>query len=341
MLKHYRPFRCIRICLLGRYIPFILLVGAICIGTASFPALAQPSAAVGAPITYEEAHRRGTEAFNRRDYAEALQWYRKSADQGDPRGQIVVGQFFSYGWGMPRNDTQALIWYRKAADQGDAEGADSVGRLYHTGSGVPRDNQEAMKWFRKAADQGYAPSQAAVCSMYVAGEGVQADFEEGVAWCKKAAGQGNAFAQRVLGVGYLNGEGVPKDTGKAAVWLRKAAEQGDAESQTRLGNLYERGEGVPQDREQARMWFKKAIAQNHDKARKELAEMDAEDRNPGFKHPERIPPQLQTICFLDNPQMLKIKRVDKAEQEVIAQRYIACLRSNWKRINGSAPFPGD
>jgi hypothetical protein len=69
--------------------------------------------------------------------------------------------------------------------------------------------------------------------------------------------------------------------------------------------------------------------------------MDAEDRNPGFRHPERIPPQLHTICFLDNPMMLKISRLDKGEQESVTRKYNSCLRTNWKRISRGAPFPAD
>jgi uncharacterized protein len=206
---------------------------------------------------------------------------------------------------------------------------------------APRDYREAMVWFKKAADRGYAPSQAAICAMYIAGEGVPEDFEEGISWCKKSADQGYAAAQRVLGVGYLNGQGVPRDLDKAVAWLRKAAEQGDAESQFRVGNLYRRGEGLPQDSDQARAWYRKATAQKYEGARTALAAMDAEDRNPGSRHPERIPPQLQTICFLDNPMILKITRLDKSEQESVMQKYNACLRANWKRISRGAPFPAD
>ena len=38
------------------------------------------------------------------DYAQAVAWYRKAADQK--------------GRGVPQDYTQAALWYRKAADQG-------------------------------------------------------------------------------------------------------------------------------------------------------------------------------------------------------------------------------
>jgi len=137
------------------------------------------------------------------------------------------------------------------------------------------------------------------------------------------------------------GEGAPTDYARAMNWFQKAAAQNVAEAQTGIGLLYRFGSGVPQDREQARTWFKKAVAQGYEKAKKELAEMNAEDRNPGFKHPERIPPTLQTVCFIKVPQILRFARLDKAEQETIGERYRACLRSTWKRASGGAPFPAD
>ncbi len=101
------------------------------------------------------------------------------------------------------------------------------------------------------------------------------------------------------------------------------------------------GLGVPEDHGQAKIWYKKAIAQNDEKAKKRLAEMEAADRNSPFKHPEKIPPALHFICVLDNPQMVKPTKANSVELDTVTQKYIACLRSNWKRINGSVPFPGD
>jgi TPR repeat protein len=319
----------------------LVIISIILIGMPVGAARAQPHPTVSPSLTIDERNRLAGEAMRKRDFPAALELVRTSADRGDAKSQFMVGQFHYYGWGVPINRQEAMSWYRKAADQGDAEGADSVARLFHSGSGVPRDYQEAMTWFRRAADRGYAPSQAAICAMYIAGEGVPVDFEEGTAWCKKSADQGYAAAQRVLGVGYLNGQGVPKDLDKAVVWLRRAAEQGDAESQLRMGNLYRRGDGLPQDNDLARAWYRKAMAQKNEGARTALAAMDAEDRNPGFRHPERIPPHLQTICFLDNPMMLRITRLDKSEQESVTRKYSACLRANWKRITRGAPFPAD
>ena len=62
---------------------------------------------------------------------------------------------YENGTGVPRDATEAVNWYRKAADQGLAVAQSQLGAMYGAGIGVPQDDAEAMKWTSKAADQGY------------------------------------------------------------------------------------------------------------------------------------------------------------------------------------------
>jgi TPR repeat protein len=85
------------------------------------------------------------------DYAQAALWYRKAADQGEPRAQFNLGQMYRNGQGVPQDYTQAAEWYRKAAEQGDSVAQLSLGFLYAKGQGVPQDNVQAYFWFDLAA----------------------------------------------------------------------------------------------------------------------------------------------------------------------------------------------
>ena len=85
------------------------------------------------------------------DYAEAMRWYRKAADQGDVDAQQAVGLLYSDGWGVEKDYGQAMHWFRKAADQHLAAADLSVAMLYGGGFGVTRDPQEAKRWLDKAA----------------------------------------------------------------------------------------------------------------------------------------------------------------------------------------------
>ncbi|MGH8490685.1 MAG: tetratricopeptide repeat protein [Gammaproteobacteria bacterium] len=89
-------------------------------------------------------------------YTEALDWYRKAADQGYAYAENALAGMYERGRGFLQQDyAEAMKWYRMAADQGDARGRHSVGLMYRDHKGVPQDNEEASKWFRLAAAQGH------------------------------------------------------------------------------------------------------------------------------------------------------------------------------------------
>jgi hypothetical protein len=55
------------------------------------------------------------------------------------------------GQGVPQDYAQAVAWWRKAAEQGEAEAQWRLGYLYFNGSGVPQDFAEAYFWYDLAA----------------------------------------------------------------------------------------------------------------------------------------------------------------------------------------------
>ena len=83
----------------------------------------------------------------------------------------------------------ALQLCRPLAEQGDARAQTSLGGMYYNGQGVQRDYAEAAKWVRKAAEQGYAPAQADLGVMYWNGQGVLQDAVLAYMWLNLAAPQ--------------------------------------------------------------------------------------------------------------------------------------------------------
>jgi clan AA aspartic protease (TIGR02281 family) len=81
-----------------------------------------------------------------KDYAEAMRWFRKAAEQGDAQAQNEIGDMYMKGHGVPRDNAQAMRWFRKAADQGLAKAKDNIGYLYFHGLDVPQDCVAASKW---------------------------------------------------------------------------------------------------------------------------------------------------------------------------------------------------
>ena len=220
----------------------------------------------------------GQVAYNRGNYATALQEFRPLADQGHAEAQNSLGFMYQNGKGVAQDDRQAVEWYRKAADQGNAAGQNNLGYMYANGRGVAQDDRQAVEWYRKAADQGNAAGQNSLGFMYRNGRGVAQDDRQAVEWFRKAADQGNATAQRNLGVMYQNGIGVSQDDRQAVEWFRKAADQGHASGQNRLGVMYQDGRGVAQDDRQAVEWYRKAADQGHALGQNNLGFMYDEGR---------------------------------------------------------------
>ena len=52
---------------------------------------------------------------------------------------------------MPQDSAQALNWFRKAADQGNEVAQRNIDMMFLQGMGVAADRAEAIRWFRLAA----------------------------------------------------------------------------------------------------------------------------------------------------------------------------------------------
>ncbi len=96
----------------------------------------------------------GMAAFERGDYATALQEWRPIAEQGHAEAQNFLGWMYRWGLGIPMNDTEAVKWYRKAAEQGIAEYMTRLASMYLVGWGVRQDDVMAHMWYDLAAAAG-------------------------------------------------------------------------------------------------------------------------------------------------------------------------------------------
>ena len=243
----------------------------------------------------------GNYHFEKKEYTQALEWYRKAEAQGNAEAMTQIAECYESGYGVTKDEkkgveyekkaaalgnakaqywlgntynngyggeqqdyAKAVEWYRKAAEQGNAYAQNMLGFCYYYGNGVTKDYSKAVEWFRKAAEQGYAWGQYNLGNCYYSGEGVTKDYAKAVEWYRKAAEQGNADAQRHLGYCYQNGEGVTLDYTQALEWYKKAAEQEDEQAQAYLSSMYYTGEGVAKNDAVAKEWYNKALKNGHD-----------------------------------------------------------------------------
>lgn len=160
---------------------------------------------------------------------------RARAEKGDAVAQAELASAYFHGWEVEQDDAQALVWYRKSADQGAPQGECGLAWMYSHGLGVSQDYSQAIHWYKLGADQGSAPCQNGLAYFYVSGRGVQQDHGEALRLYRLAANQGYAKAEYNLGNMYFLGEGVARDRAQARIWIGKAADQGDDYARAAVG----------------------------------------------------------------------------------------------------------
>ncbi len=100
----------------------------------------------------------------------------------DAEGQFQLGEDYQLGRGIPKNPREALEWYRKAADQGHPTAQVRLAMRYAGGKGVKKNPAEALRLFRLAADQGQPKAQFELGVAYRDGRGVPKDLVQAEAW---------------------------------------------------------------------------------------------------------------------------------------------------------------
>jgi len=247
----------------------------------------QPAPITASPrVSAREALDKGTDAERRKQFTEAVDWYRKAADQGDPEGRVRMGNMYRIGMGVQQDYAEAVRYYRLAAEQGNPNGQNALAFMYQQGLGVTQDYAEAARLLQLSANQGNSTGQYDLGSLYEKGLGVKMDNEEAARLFKLSADQGNPHAQNALGVMYARGVGVKQDYTEAARLFRLSADQGLPGGQFDLGRLYELGQGVPQDLDQAVAWYSKAAAQGDPNAKSALQRLGPQSQS---TQPARAP----------------------------------------------------
>ncbi len=242
-----------------------------------------------------------------RDYGQAADWYRKSADQGYAPAQVSLSAMLRfgrgvrqdlaastallqkaaaqgygmaelalalrcyYGVGTSQNFTEAFAWFYAAAQQDDTYAERFLGYLYGTGLGTARDDTASFAWYYAAARHDDPVSERYLGFLYEQGTGTPRDSHAAFAWTYAAARQDDAVAERHLGWMCSEGTAVERDPAAAFAWTYAAARQGDSAAEQNLAYFYETGFGVERDVTAAFAWYYAAARQDNAQAEVNLA----------------------------------------------------------------------
>ena len=214
----------------------------------------------------------------KQDYKEALKWFKRAADQGNPQAQLSLARMYyeeqgidddTIDNGISSNKVIAAQLSKLAADQGLADAQVLLGEIYDFGIAGEERPEEAVRLFRLAAEQGNTKAQLCLGNMYMEGRGVAKDCKEAVRLIRTSAENYNREAQYKLGAMLYKGEVVERNFEEAAGWFRRVAYSDDADKKTRtkaqfqLGWMSTDGEGVEKNLSDACKWFEMA-AENGD-----------------------------------------------------------------------------
>lgn len=70
----------------------------------------------------------GKQAYEARAFAKAFQLLKPLADAGNADAQMLVGDMYNLGAGVAQDNSAAIEWYRKSAMQGNPEAIEMLGQ---------------------------------------------------------------------------------------------------------------------------------------------------------------------------------------------------------------------
>ena len=216
----------------------------------------------------------GNKSFiiKRKCFDEMLRWYTLSAEQGNPKAQSALGNYYTTCLDEKENREKGIELLRCAVEQGEPSAHFALGRCYLHGMGVEKDMDKAIKLLKVALlEGGYTDALHLVADCYTL-EDVKRD-ESTLNWISDSADFDNSYAQYLLGECYLQGIWVQKDTKQAFSLFLRAAEQEFDEAEFMVGECYRLGIGVEKDLDAAIKWYSDAAEQEHEGAKRALMDM--------------------------------------------------------------------
>jgi TPR repeat protein len=134
------------------------------------------TSALAGPLDDAEA------AYNRKDYAKAVELWRPLAEQRNPIAQFKLGEMYLDGIGVAKDCDSAFLWLRLSAVQENAHAQHLLAMTYMLGSCALVNLAKATYWQTKSANHGLPDAQLSLGAQYSAGIGVPRDLIKAYMW---------------------------------------------------------------------------------------------------------------------------------------------------------------
>jgi TPR repeat protein len=127
---------------------------------------------------------------------------KNQAKGGDRVAQYQLGQMYWNARGTGRDKNQALVWLKRSAQNGHPAAQHIIGTFYFSGdkvgSPMSLNHSEARRWLQKSSENGYAKSYFMLGSFYMEGIGGPVNLDKAEHWLKKAKAANDPNAARGL-----------------------------------------------------------------------------------------------------------------------------------------------
>ena len=118
-----------------------------------------------------------------KNYSKAIEWFRRSAERGNPKGENALGIAYAHGYGVVEDEVVGFNWFYKAALKGYPAAQHNLAGDYRSGRGTPKNESAAFDWSLKSALNGEASSQLMLCAIYQKSTSGELDPTMAYAWC--------------------------------------------------------------------------------------------------------------------------------------------------------------
>ena len=154
---------------------------------------------VMAQSTPKELVELGRQAYQKKQYTKAYNYFKRAYDMGDGMAAMEIGYLHYFGQGRKKDDGAAYKYFTEAAEYGVPKANIMRGNLYYYGGpGLKKNLAKAAECYRQSAELGEVGGQSWLAQLYQKGEGVPKDLDMAAYWYQKAAAQGDAYAKQVL-----------------------------------------------------------------------------------------------------------------------------------------------
>jgi TPR repeat protein len=191
----------------------------------------------------------------------AAQYYKLSANQGDPYGQCYYGLCLEHGQGTDIDLTLAASYYKLAADERDSD-KQRLCPLHLLRFDFGQFSVGSPQYIKLSTVHANATAQLHLANLLENGIGINTDQILAAKYYEMAS---ELFPSACAYYGWClqHGRGVPIDLMEAASFFQYAADGDNADGANSFGICLECGLGIEKDIDRSVLYYRKAALQRH------------------------------------------------------------------------------